>query len=107
MKTARLLVILAFTLIAGIFAGRWSQVPSAHAQVTTPTLQCNIVGPCSQYLVQVNSARGFGRFQVFQLSEPIDQTQLSNIGAGSTVSIQASEPDPRGAYTFTLSLNEP
>lgn len=82
-------------------------IPPAHAQQSAQTLTCNVVGPCSQYLVQVNSGRGFGRFQLFQLATPIDQTQLTNIGAGLSVSVQASEPDPRGAQTFTLAVSEP
>lgn len=93
---------------AGIFIGtNRPSIPVIHAQQSSLTLSCNIVGPCSQYLVQVNSARGFGRFQVFQLASPVDQTQLGVIGGGSAVSLQFYEPMPRDSQSFTLAVSEP
>lgn len=108
-------------ICAGGLLQHWRDSLAVHAQTPSVTFQgCSVTttggpySPCSQYLVQVVSGRGLGRFQVFQVQGDlipitgIGSSAFASVGAGNpSVSVQAFEPDPRGADTFTLQLNEP
>lgn len=65
-------------------------------------------GPCAQYVLQVNSSRGFGRFQLLAVTgQPIDPAMLQPLAAGNPVlTLQQNEPAPREAQTFTIDVRE-
>lgn len=116
MKLKHLLATLA--IAASFLLGRVSHPPSVHAQSSGQTFQCqadNSGAPsvvCSQYLVQVDSQRGFPKFQVWQVQgQPLaldgsNGSQFANFASGSSVSLQSFEL-ATGDRTFTLSLQEP
>lgn len=95
--------------VGGVIFTREITPVSVHADVIQPavTLQCQVVGPCSQYIVQVNSGRGMGRFQVYPVTDAALPTSGAAPYAGNPTSLQFQEPDPRGTSSFTLSLTEP
>lgn len=101
----KLLALIIVFALGGVVG--WKLPLALHAQQPSTTLTCNLVGPCSQWIVQVNSGRGMGRFQVY----PVTDTALPTSGtapySGNAVSLQFDEPAPRGTQTFTLSVVEP
>ena len=64
---------------------------------------------CGQYVLQINTQRGFGRFVLYRVTgTPIDTSTFDNVAGGDTsLTYQAAEPDPRSAYTFTVTASEP
>lgn len=120
MKTKQkigLVFIFAFAL--GCFFAKAVLSPEhVRAQQSGQTFTCqalNVSGPtvtCSQYLVQVQSQRGYSKFTVWQVRDQpvmIDGSNGSTFvsyGAGSSVSVQAFEL-ATGDQTFTLSATEP
>lgn len=83
-----------------------SQVP--RVEFDTCTTNGVSSGPCAQYLIQVNSGRGFGRFIAYRvLGGPVDPAGLRLIDAGNpTLLVMDNEPAPRGAVAFTIDIRE-
>lgn len=112
--------ILALTLLAGIAIGcglRRVSLPPVHAQASGQTFTCQasptgVSVQCSQYLVQVDSQRGFPKFQIWQvqgqpaLIDGSNGSTFANYGSGSSVSMQAFQL-ATGTSTLTLALNTP
>lgn len=104
----RKIVALFVVFALGFAAGKIKVLPVVHAQNAGTTLQCDVVGPCSQYIVQVNSGRGMGRFRIYPVTDQAIPTPGAAPFSGNpAVSVQFTEPSPRGDYTFTLSASEP
>lgn len=113
------LIIAAFSL--GCFAGRRKPIITpAFAQqsaITFSGCQSTNTGgaslQCSQYLLQVNVNRGFPKFQLWQVQtqalsiDGSNGSTFANYGSGSSIDVQAFEPDPRGTQTFTMAVGEP
>lgn len=106
-RITAIIFVFVFVFVLGVVVGRLNLVPRAFAQAPSTTLQCNVVGPCSQFIVQVNSGRGMGRFQIYPVVDSAIPTPGTSIYSGNPLSLQFAEPDPRGAFTFSLSLLEP
>lgn len=63
--------------------------------------------PCGQYVLQVNSGRGLGRFVLARATSPIDPASVAVVQAGGSITFQDSEPSPRSSSTFTITATEP
>lgn len=63
--------------------------------------------PCGQYVLQVNSGRGLGRFVLARATTPIDPSTVAVVQAGGSITFQDSEPTPRSSSTFTITATEP
>lgn len=84
-------------------------VEPVHAQISTPELTCSQGYSCGQYVVQVTTQRGYGRWQIYQVDTQehlIDTTQLPQVTGGNPdANIQFVEPG--GAETATITASEP
>lgn len=88
-----------------------------HAQSPAPNYVCTFgnggignTSPCTQYIVNVSSARLGGGVFVYQVqSSPVDVSTMSVLtGTAGTISATSvQEPTPNNASTFTLSVVQP
>lgn len=101
----KLLALIIVFALGGVVG--WKLPTVLHAQQPSTTLTCNLVGPCAQWIVQVNSGRGLGRFQIYPVTDVALYTSGTAPYSGNAVSLQFNEPDPRDTSTFTLSVVEP
>jgi hypothetical protein len=77
-------------------------------QTTSACIENGVTIACGQYVVTINTQRGFGRFVLYRVNgTPIDTSSYSTVQSGSSLGFQGPEPDPRGAYTFSLTAQEP
>jgi len=58
-----------------------------------------------QYVVTVNDAKGFPKFELFENPTPLDIISNTAIAAGPSIDIQLSDPDE--VHTFTISVSQP
>jgi|SRR6476660_703749 len=109
MKSAVACLIFTLGLVVGVFA-RPTPKPEPLTGVQT-SFTCNDGGvsvDCGQYVLEIDTQRGFGRFALYQVQgAPLDTSAYSRVSSGNPLTYQAAEPDPRGAYTFTVSASEP
>lgn len=79
--------------------------------IVTPQLLLPQGDTGGQYVIQLNTQRGFGRWQIFQVPDQdhvIDTSQLSQVANGNpSVSLAIGEPAPRGSFTATITATEP
>lgn len=79
--------------------------------ISTPSITLPQGDLGGQYVIQINTQRGFGRWQIFQVTDQehvIDTTALLPVGDGNpSVSVRICEPAPRAASTATISATEP
>lgn len=76
----------------------------------TPTLTCDSSGDCGQYLLEIDTQRGFGpAFKLYQVpTTAIDTSGLTLVNSGyPSISFQADEPGTRSSQSFTVTAGEP
>lgn len=114
MKTtlkASLLVILGFT-IGCAYTRVIDPLPRVAAAIDLSACSATLQPggpstPCGQYVLQVNSGRGLGKFVLARATTPIDPSTVAVMQAGGSITFQDSEPAPRSSSTFTITATEP
>jgi hypothetical protein len=66
------------------------------------------INGCAQYVVEVRTERGFGRFVVYRVSGvALDTGTMTNLGAGNpALTVSDTEPAPRDTVPFTITVTE-
>jgi hypothetical protein len=109
----RKLLLVLFALVFGFACGcyRVQPVHAAPVQIASPTILCAQGFQCDQYVVQVTTQRGFGRWQIFQVQDQahsVDTTQLNQVAGGNpSTSVQFFLPAPGSSQTGTIAATQP
>lgn len=127
MKTSKLTI--AVSLSVGILLGCGAKNLATRANAHDPTsevprvaagvlpagevVQCQVVGPCVQYVVQRNLARGFGEWQVFGVAgQSVGTMPGGEVASGTgnpAVVVDAVLPAVGSGQgkAFSISVSEP